>query len=750
MNSDDEEILAQAREGFLDEARELLQQFEQALLSMEQDPADSEATNTAFRAAHTIKGTAGLFGFEAVVAFTHEVESLLEDLRSAVLALNDDAMGLLLQGRDQIERLLADIDSSEPDAALAARSTVLAAQLRSCRGAPEAEAAQAPAAAAASASAAGAVSAAPKAAGLWHLSLRIGADALRNGLDPLSFIRYLSTVGQVSAVRTVADTIPELAELDPDECHLGFELRLLSDAPRASIATIFDFLAQDCDFVLLAPDAGDRDYLELLERRAASPVQRASLLALWHEIGVPEPATAPAPAVAAVVAAGAAEPVALQAAERRQGGGERRAAAAERRGGEETRFIRVRADKLDHLVDLVGELVIAGSGAQLIAQEEQSPRFAEAAQRIHDLVQDVRDGALGLRMVPVGDTFSRFNRVVRDVGKQLDKEVELQISGGDTELDKSMVETIADPLMHLVRNSLDHGIEPAAERLAAGKPAAGRLGLHAYHDSGAVVIEVSDDGRGLDCARLLAKAIERGIVAADAELADLGEEAVHNLIFHPGFSTAAQVTNLSGRGVGMDVVKRNVESLRGQIRVASLPGQGTTIQVRLPLTLAIIDGFLTGVGGVTYVLPLDLVAECLALPPECSAAPERVAGHFQLRGAVVPYLDLARFYRHARADAGDGSDSARRSVVLVRDGDKRMGLVVDRLLGEHQTVIKPMGEALREARGLSGSTILGSGEVALILDVPVLLDLATGRLAEAGAGAARAGRAARHEALAAR
>jgi two-component system chemotaxis sensor kinase CheA len=731
MNSDDEEILAQAREGFLDEARELLQQFEQALLAMEQDPADSEATNTAFRAAHTIKGTAGLFGFEAVVAFTHEVESLLEDLRSAVLALTEDAMGLLLQGRDQIERLLGDIDSAEPDAALSARSTALAAQLRHCRGAPEAEAAALPAAPRLGA----APNSAEGASGLWHLSLRVGADALRNGLDPLSFIRYLSTVGSVSAVRTVIDTVPELAELDPDECHLGFELRLLSDAPRASIEAIFDFLAQDCDFVLLAPDAGPADYRQLLARRAESPLQRASLLALWQALGVPEPEPAPAPPQGAVRAA---EPVALQAAERRQGGGERRAAAGERRGGEETRFIRVRADKLDHLVDLVGELVIAGSGAQLIAQEEQSPRFAEAAQRIHELVQDVRDGALGLRMVPVGDTFSRFNRVVRDVGKQLGKEVELQISGGDTELDKSMVETIADPLMHLVRNSLDHGIEPAAERLAAGKPAAGRLGLHAYHDSGAVVIEVSDDGRGLDCARLLAKAIERGIVAADAELADLGEEAVHNLIFHPGFSTAAQVTNLSGRGVGMDVVKRNVESLRGQIRVASLPGQGTTIQVRLPLTLAIIDGFLTGVGGVTYVLPLDLVAECLALPPECSAAPEQVAGHFQLRGAVVPYLDLARFYRHARVE---GADSGRRSVVLVRDGDQRVGLVVDRLLGEHQTVIKPMGEALREARGLSGSTILGSGEVALILDVPVLLDLATGRL---GGGAAAAGRTARH------
>ena len=394
---------------------------------------------------------------------------------------------------------------------------------------------------------------------------------------------------------------------------------------------------------------------------------------------------------------------------------------------EETRFVRVRADKLDKLIDLIGELVIASSGAQLAAQlttqlstpQEQSARFNEAALRIHDLVEQARDGALGLRMAPIGETFSRFQRVVRDVSKQIGKEVELEISGGDTELDKSMVETIADPLMHLVRNSLDHGLETPQDRLAAGKPARGRLGLHAYHESGSVFIEVSDDGRGLNRERIFAKAVERGLTSPDAMLDD---EAVYQLIFLPGFSTAETVTSLSGRGVGMDVVKRNVEALRGTIKVASQPGQGATIQIRLPLTLAIIDGFLTSVGNVSYVLPLELVAECLAVPAECGNDSEQVAGYFDLRGEVLPYLDLGRFYRHEPPKNG------RRSLVLVRDGASRVGLVVDRLHGEHQTVIKPLGAVFQHIQGLAGSTILGSGEVALILDVPALLTFATGAL----------------------
>jgi two-component system chemotaxis sensor kinase CheA len=297
------------------------------------------------------------------------------------------------------------------------------------------------------------------------------------------------------------------------------------------------------------------------------------------------------------------------------------------------------------------------------------------------------------------------------VSKQLGKDVELQVTGGDTEMDKAMVETIADPLMHLVRNSLDHGIETPAARLAAGKPAQGRLGLHAYHESGSIVIEVSDDGRGLDRERIFAKAVQQGLVPADAVLDD---DAVYQLIFHAGFSTAEAVTNLSGRGVGMDVVKRNVEALRGQIKIASQPGRGTTLQVRLPLTLAIIDGFLTSVAGVSYVLPLEIVAECIEMPQECGHGNSTAAGCFDLRGEVVPYIDLRRLFRHGGAAPG------RRSLIVVRTTAGRLGLLVDRLHGEYQTVIKPLASIFQQLPGIAGSTILGSGEVALILDVAAL------------------------------
>jgi two-component system chemotaxis sensor kinase CheA len=318
--------------------------------------------------------------------------------------------------------------------------------------------------------------------------------------------------------------------------------------------------------------------------------------------------------------------------------------------------------------------------------------------------------------VPVGETFARFQRVVRDTSKQLGKEIEFTVTGGDTELDKSMVEVLSDPLMHLVRNSLDHGIETPEEREIAGKPRLGHLILNAYHEAGSIVIEVSDDGRGLHRDRILGKAIERGLVTPEAQLTDA---EVWQLIFAPGFSTADQVTDLSGRGVGMDVVRRNIESLRGQISLVSRPGQGTSTQIRLPLTLAMIDGFLTVVGGVYYVLPLAVVAECIDVPRECREAADRMCGTFDLRGEVLPYLDLAHFY------GVEPSESRRRSLIVVRDGNVRIGLVVDRLLGEHQTVIKPLAGIFRHLKALAGSTILGSGDVALVLDMQGLVAAAT-------------------------
>ena len=710
---DDAEIIAAARVGFLDEAADMLQQFEQALLVMESTPEDAENLNAAFRAAHTIKGTAGLFGCDAVVSFTHEVETLLDDLRAGALTVSETITAALLEGRDQMGALIDEVRTGASDPQVAARSAELGARLRDMHGA--AGAAPPP------------TVAPPKPEsgqeGLWHLSLRFGADALRNGLDPLAFLRYLGKLGTITARHTFADAVPPLATLDAEACHLGFELRMISEASQSEIEAVFEFAADDCSVRVIPPEAGPAAYRKLLaERCGDDEAALAELTAVWMAQGVdltaPTESTAPEPAVPSGTAAAVAAPP--------PGTPERRANA---RGGEETRFVKVRADKLDHLIDLIGELVIAGSGAQMVANQEGSSAFLEATQRVAELVQATRDGALALRMVPVGETFSRFQRVVRDTCKQLGKEIDFVVTGGDTELDKSMVETIADPLMHLVRNSLDHGIEVPADRVAAGKPAVGRLGLNAYHEGGSIVIEVSDDGRGLRRERILAKAIERGLVEADATLSDA---EVWQLIFAPGFSTADKVTDLSGRGVGMDVVKRNIEALRGQIQLSSLEGQGTTTLIRLPLTLAMIDGFLTMVGGVHYVLPLSIVSECIDVPPECRADPDRTCGTFDLRGEVLPYVDLARFYGATAAPAAGG----RRSLVVVRDGSLRLGLVVDRLLGEHQTVIKPLAGIFRHLKALAGSTILGSGDVALVLDLQGLVAAAT-RPTRAGPAPAR-------------
>jgi two-component system, chemotaxis family, sensor kinase CheA len=371
----------------------------------------------------------------------------------------------------------------------------------------------------------------------------------------------------------------------------------------------------------------------------------------------------------------------------------------------------VHADKLDQLIDLVGELVIAGASANMLAMKSGQSELVETTSVLSRLVESIRDSALQLRMVQIGDTFTRFNRVVRDVSKDLGKEIELVISGAETELDKTVVERIGDPLMHLVRNSLDHGIEPAAIRLERGKPACGRVTLNAYHDSGIIVIEVSDDGGGLNRDKIRAKAVERELIGAGDTLADAD---IFKLIFEPGFSTVDKVSNLSGRGVGMDVVRRNILALRGTVEVASVEGQGSTFTIRLPLTLAIIDGFLVGIEKSSYVIPLDSVVECIE---HKNLTGDR--DFLNLRGEALPFVRLRELFEC------EGQAPSRESIVVVQFAGRRAGIVVDQLMGEFQTVIKPLGRMFANLRGIGGSTILGSGEVALILDVAALVNIVT-------------------------
>ncbi|WLG37139.1 chemotaxis protein CheA [Pseudomonas rhodesiae] len=654
--------LDQAQQTFIVEARELLQAMEQSLLQLENEPDDQDAIGAIFRAAHTIKGSAGLFGLAPIVGFTHIVEDVLDRLRDGDIAVDADLIALLLKCGDHMLELI-DVVASRGEA-LTPAALQRGEALREALGvyhplhATTADAVTAKAADGESAEV------------LWHISLRFGADVYRNGMDPLSFLRYLQTLGQMVQVDTLTDSIPALENFEPESCYLGFEIDLRSTASHATLNEVFDFVRDECEVQITAVDE--------------APINLASTgTELVTQAEPTHRSTAP-----------------------------QRVATASEAKPRDGNYVRVNADKLDELINLVGELVIASAGASLLARSCNHDPLHEATSTVSGLVEEILDGALHLRMIPIGDTFNRFRRVVRDVSQELGKDIELLISGAETELDKTVVEKIGDPLMHLLRNAMDHGIEIAEARRAAGKSSKGHLSLNAYHDSGSIVIEIADDGAGLNRERILEKAQERGLVASGAVLSD---QEIYNLIFEAGFSTAEAVTNLSGRGVGMDVVKRNITLLRGTVDLDSRPGQGTVVRIRLPLTLAIINGFLVGIDQATYVIPLDMVQECIELD-EPQRDSSREQGYLDLRGEVLPLVHLRDHFNH------EGHAARRQNVVVVRYAEHKAGLVVDDLLGEFQTVIKPLGKLFGALRGISGSTILGSGAVALILDVPALLN----------------------------
>jgi two-component system chemotaxis sensor kinase CheA len=720
--------LDQALNTFVAEAGELLVDMEDALLRLETEPDNEELVHAMFRAAHTIKGSAGLFGLDAIVSFTHVVENVLDKVRNGEIAITGELIAALLPCRDHIDKLLGLIPDTGLDADTRAAGEAHLARLKPFLGQPPASAAHEEAKsqvavheARVEASGGGAVE-----TDNWHISLRFGRDVLRNGMDPLSFIRYLGTLGQIVSLTTLADALPDAEGMDPESCYLGFEIDLKSDADKQTIEGVFEFVREDSAIHILPPRSMITKYIDLIralpeDEQRLGEILLASGALTQHELeqclssqASQAETEAPAKPLGEILVEQQAvqQEVVESALDKQKQVKEHKAA--------ESKLVRVQADKLDELINLVGELVIAGAGASLLAQRQGDGALQEATALMSRLVEEIRDGALRLRMVQIGETFSRFQRVVRDVSRELGKDIELVITGAETELDKSVVEKIGDPLTHLVRNSMDHGIESAEMRAARGKPVKGKLRLNAYHDSGSIVIEVGDDGGGLNKDRILKKAIERGIVGPNQNLTD---REIYNLIFEAGFSTADQVSNLSGRGVGMDVVRRNIEALRGMVELDSTPGEGTTVRIRLPLTLAIIDGFLVGVGDAAYVVPLEMVLECVELSDADRQALTQRA-YINLRGEVLPFVRLHDHFEVA------GPGSRRENIVVVQYGGHKAGLVVDKLMGEFQTVIKPLGKMFSRVKGISGSTILGTGEVALILDVPSLVQQAATR--EAG------------------
>ena len=717
-NDADRDFIAQAMPAFISEAAEQIEAIETLLLELEEQPDNRELLDSLFRCAHTVKVSAGIFGLNRVVDFTHHVETLLDKMRDGDIALTPATSTLLLQCNDQIKFLVDTASDENADTAEQKDERAdLVSQLTALTHGAEPETAAVPVAV-------------PQAAQLpdgglriWTISARFGQETFRNGMDPLSIARYLGGMGRVVSVRCGTETVPPLVNLNPESCYLSFFMELETASNREDIDGAFSFVLDDCELDVVAPETPGQKMARAIEEMPETPrlgdmlvqVGAVSQDKLDQVLSTQQQSRAmPAvgkPKIGDLLEsqAGVAPEVVAAALGKQQ--------KIRENAPSEERYIRVQADRLDAVINLLGELVIAGAGATLLARETRDVALIEANLHMNGLIEEIRNGTLGLRMVPVGETFSRFRRVVRDTASSLGKEVNFEIVGGDAELDKSMVEKIADPLMHLVRNSLDHGLEPPQERIAAGKPAAGKLILSAQHETGAILIRIEDDGRGINRERVLQRAWNRGLVEQGVIPSD---DAINMLIFEPGFSTAEQVTNLSGRGVGMDVVRRNIEALRGSLRLSSNPGKGLQVDIRLPLTLAIIDGFLVGVGKSKFVLPLEAVVEVIEAGSDKVKVDKTGRHCLELRGAVLPVVRLRTLY------SVESNHADRVSVVVVHSTRGQYGIEVEVLLGQQQTVIKPLGRLFKTLRGISGSSILGSGEVALILDVNALGELVTG------------------------
>jgi two-component system chemotaxis sensor kinase CheA len=680
--------LSRFKDTYFEEATDHVATIESSLLSLEERGGDREVLDAIFRAAHSIKGGSGIFALTAIGEFTHALESVLDRLREGQIACSRDLVDLLLQSNDVLRGLLASARTGVPEPG--EREAVLQALGEVLSGATPAEA---------TADATATVLAMPPASGpaastpgdgcpRWRVRFVPSPDLFRQGLDPLVLFRDLAEVAHVCHVALHQDALPEATTFDPETCYLGWTFEVETSAGEAAIRDVFLFAEDDAVLEISAIDT------------TARPLAVASTAAQ-----------------AAAVAGAAAAPVDHPVDERRLG---QRRVLADRRPGAENASIRVATEKVDRLIDLVGEVVISQSMVATLIDtftEDKLLLLRDAVGVLARNTRELQERIMGIRMMPVGGVFARFPRVVHDMAGALGKDIQVVFEGEETELDKGVVEQIGDPLTHMVRNAADHGIELPADRVAAGKPAQGTIRLSAFTRGGNVVIEVADDGKGLDTARILEKAIAQGLVS---EHETLSEDQITALIFAPGFSTAAQVSSLSGRGVGMDVVRRNVESLNGSVAMESRPGQGSLCRITLPLTLAILDGQSLTVGGGQYVLPITSIVE--SLRPRRQDV-QVIVGRGEVvlvRGEAVPLVRLHRLF----GVTTDRTDPCTGIVVLVEHDGQRAALLGEELLGQQQVVIKSLDTHYRRTDGVMGATIMGDGSVALILDVPGLLRLA--------------------------
>ncbi|GFO55044.1 chemotaxis protein CheA [Geomonas sp. Red276] len=683
------------RQAFKEEAYELLSELESSLLELEERPEDEELIGRVFRAMHTIKGSGAMFGFDDIAAFTHEVETIFDMVRNGKLQVTKKLVNLTLQARDLIKSMLDGSDlgnGGDIDASFRIISGLRELAGEAPPEAPvEASAEPVPVAVASDAT--------------YRIRFIPGHHLFTCGSNPLTLLAELRDLGPCNVVAHTGG-FPTLEEIDPEGCYVFWDIILTTNRGEDAIKDVFIFVEDDCEVKIdkiadYGPDADNADYKKLgeilLERGEISREEMNAVLGEQKRFGE------------LAVSKGIVEQQSVMSAlVEQQHVKEVRQAAQQ---AESASSIRVPAERLDVLVNLVGELVTVQARLTQTAALRGDAELVAIAEEVERLTGELRDSALNIRMLPIGSTFSKFKRLVRDLSSELGKEIEMTTDGAETELDKTVIEKLNDPMVHLIRNSLDHGIELPQVREAAGKPRQGTVHLAAVHSGDSVLITITDDGAGLDKEAIRAKAIEKGVIPATAELT---EKELFNLIFAPGFSTAKKISSVSGRGVGMDVVKKAIEALRGSIDITSVAGEGTTITVRIPLTLAIIESLLVKIGDDSFMIPLAMVDECVELTREDVARSHgRNLAH--VRETLVPYIPLRERFQVA------GNPPDIEQIVITQVNGTRVGFVVDNVIGEHQTVIKSLGRAYKNVEGISGATILGDGSVALILDVPQLV-----------------------------
>ncbi len=693
---------------YKEETCELLAELETSLLELEDTPENTELIDQVFRSMHTIKGSGAMFGFEDIAAFTHEIETVYDLVRDGKIPVSKKLVDLTLAACDLIKKM---VEGEAADESEERKIVRFFQELIPVSDKPF-------------------TSASPDIfieAGentgqesLYRIRFRPTPDIFRNGTSPLLLMEDIRTLGACEIV-IHQNSVPPLKELDPEICYLYWDIFLNTAQELNAIRDVFIFVEDKCslDIQLIERDDSSEPWFRdkkigeiLVERGDISLEDVADALSGQRKMG--ELLLEKQIIDQETLAAALTEQRHIREADQR------------RQNMVSASGIRVSAEKLDVLMNLMGELVTVQARLTRKASLAEDSELTSVAEEMERLCAELRDNTMNIRMLPVGSAFRKFRRLIHDLSTELGKEVNVKTGGEETELDKTVLEQISDPLVHIIRNSLDHGIELPAVRSAKGKPRQGTIRLEAEHSGSDVLIRISDDGAGIDPERILSKAVEKGLVSPGSVCT---EKEIFSFLFMPGFSTARQVTGVSGRGVGMDVVKRRIEALRGSVDIRSEKDRGTGVTLRLPLTLAIAEGLLVQVGEGGYVLPLLSVEECMELP-RGEADKARRQNFISFRGEIISYICLREYFR------AEGKFPDMEKVVVMETGTRRVGLGVDRVIGQHQTVIKSLGKFYKNIKNMSGATILADGSVALILDVDQIVHSAQEKMkTEKGADA---------------